>query len=50
LSMGLVGSTIHIAMYWNLNGYRETIDAVVNSALALYRAMAFSMVEPAGHE
>lgn len=50
LSMGLVGSTIHIAMYWNLNGYRESIDAVVNSALALYRAMAFSMVEPAGHE
>ncbi|RJS94358.1 TetR/AcrR family transcriptional regulator [Salinisphaera sp. Q1T1-3] len=43
LSMGLVGSTIHIAMYWNLNGYRESHDDVVNSALAVYRALADSI-------
>ncbi|WP_348762576.1 TetR/AcrR family transcriptional regulator [uncultured Salinisphaera sp.] len=43
VAMGLVGSTIHIAMYWNLNGYRESLDEVVGSALALYRAMAASM-------
>lgn len=40
LSMGLVGSTIHIAMYWNLNGYRESLDDVMASALAFYRATA----------
>ncbi|HET7314926.1 TetR/AcrR family transcriptional regulator [Salinisphaera sp.] len=40
LSMGLVGSTIHIAMYWHLNGYRESLDTVVESALKLYLAMA----------
>lgn len=40
LSMGLVGSTIHIAMYWHLNGYRESLDTVVESALRLYLAMA----------
>lgn len=42
LSMGLVGSTIHIAMYWHLNGYREPIETVVESALRLYLAMAGS--------
>lgn len=40
LSTGLVGSTIHIAMYWTLNRYREPLDVVVESALALYVAMA----------
>ncbi|MGN8198476.1 TetR/AcrR family transcriptional regulator [Salinisphaera sp. RV14] len=40
LSMGLVGSTIHIAMYWHLNGYRESFETVVESALRLYLAMA----------
>ncbi len=40
LSMGLVGSTIHIAMYWHLNGYRESLETVVESALRLYLAMA----------
>ena len=40
LSMGLVGSTIHIAMYWHLNGYRESLETVVDSALRLYLAMA----------
>ncbi|MGB7755747.1 MAG: TetR/AcrR family transcriptional regulator [Salinisphaera sp.] len=40
LSMGLVGSTIHIAMYWYLNGYRESLETVVESALRLYLAMA----------
>lgn len=40
LSMGLVGSTIHIAMYWHLNGYREPFESVVESALRLYLAMA----------
>lgn len=40
LSTGLVGSTIHIAMYWTLNGYRDSLDVVVESSLALYVAMA----------
>lgn len=40
LSMGLVGSTIHIAMYWHLNGYREPFDTVIESALKLYLSMA----------
>ncbi|MES1939519.1 TetR family transcriptional regulator [Salinisphaera sp. T5B8] len=40
LSTGLVGSTIHIAMYWTLNRYREPLDVVVESSLALYVAMA----------
>lgn len=40
LSTGLVGSTIHIAMYWTLNGYRDPLDVVVESGLALYVAMA----------
>ncbi|MES1929671.1 TetR family transcriptional regulator [Salinisphaera dokdonensis CL-ES53] len=40
LSTGLVGSTIHIAMYWTINGYRDALDVVVESSLALYVAMA----------
>ena len=40
LSTGLVGSTIHIAMYWTLNRYREPLDVIVESSLALYVAMA----------
>ncbi|MES1949943.1 TetR family transcriptional regulator [Salinisphaera sp. S4-8] len=40
VSTGLVGSTIHIAMYWTLNRYHEPLDTVVESSLALYVAMA----------
>jgi AcrR family transcriptional regulator len=40
VSTGLVGSTIHIAMYWTLNRYRDPLDVVVESSLALYVAMA----------
>lgn len=40
LLTGLVGSTIHIAMYWMLNGYRDGLDVVVESSLALYVAVA----------
>ena len=50
VAMGLVGSTIHIAMYWNLNGYRESLEEVVGSALALYRAMAASMHDAASDD
>jgi len=40
LSTGLVGSTIHIAMYWTLNRYGDPLEVVVESSLALYVAMA----------
>lgn len=40
VSTGLMGSTIHIAMYWTLSHYRDSIDVVVESSLALYVAMA----------
>jgi Transcriptional regulator len=40
LLTGLVGSTIHIAMYWTLNGYRDRLDVIVESSLALYVAVA----------
>lgn len=40
VSTGLMGSTIHIAMYWTLSRYRDPIDVVVESSLALYVAMA----------
>ncbi|ROO27779.1 TetR family transcriptional regulator [Salinisphaera orenii MK-B5] len=37
---GLVGSTIHIAMYWTLNDYHDPLEVVVESSLALYVAVA----------
>lgn len=40
LSTGLVGSTIHIAMYWTLSHYRDPLEVVVESSLALYVAVA----------
>lgn len=39
LAMGLVGSTIHIAMYWALNHYQDPLETVVETNLELYRAM-----------
>lgn len=40
LMAGLVGSTIHIAMYWTLSDYEDPLDVVVESSLALYVAVA----------
>jgi len=40
VSAGLMGSTIHIAMYWTLSHYRDPLEVVVESALALYTAVA----------
>ncbi|GAB3681217.1 TetR/AcrR family transcriptional regulator [Salinisphaera aquimarina] len=40
VSAGLVGSTLHIAMYWTLSRYRDPLDVVVESSLALYVAVA----------
>ncbi len=42
VSAGLMGSTIHIAMYWTLSRYRDPLEVVVESALALYTAVARS--------
>ncbi|WP_423823218.1 TetR/AcrR family transcriptional regulator [Salinisphaera sp. SPP-AMP-43] len=39
LAMGLIGSTIHIAMYWALNHYRDPLETIVETNLELYRAM-----------
>ncbi|MES1926437.1 TetR/AcrR family transcriptional regulator [Salinisphaera sp. T31B1] len=46
VSTGLVGSTIHIAMYWTLSRYRDPLNVVVESSLALYVAVARQMAAP----
>ncbi|MDA3919151.1 MAG: TetR/AcrR family transcriptional regulator [Salinisphaera sp.] len=43
LATGLIGSTIHIAMYWTLSDYREPLDTVVESSMTLYSALARSL-------
>jgi len=43
LATGLIGSTIHIAMYWALSDYRDSLETVVESSLALYSALALSL-------
>ena len=43
LATGLVGSTIHIAMYWTLSDYRDSLETVVESSLALYSAVSLSL-------
>jgi len=45
LSTGLVGSTVHIAMYWTLSDYHEPLDTVVESSLALYVAIARQLAD-----
>lgn len=45
LATGLIGSTIHIAMYWTLSDYRDSLETVVESSLALYSAVSVSLAE-----
>lgn len=50
LATGLIGSTIHIAMYWTLSDYRDSLETVVESSLALYSAVSMSLAEGADRD
>lgn len=37
IATGLIGSTIHIAMRWTLGGYRQPVQAVLDTAMSFFR-------------
>ncbi|HUP91920.1 MAG TPA: TetR/AcrR family transcriptional regulator [Solimonas sp.] len=47
VSTGLLGASIHIAMRWTLNGFKEPLDDVLAASLSIHEAMIQAWGTPA---